>query len=106
LLALGLALDVPGFLSAGLPTPHAGAAIEQALGTDEWPALLQQVGAFALFITTLLGLTALVFARRRAGFFHTARGAIGVVGLLMAMLPIAAATHADAGWHGVQSLYD
>jgi hypothetical protein len=44
----------------------------------------------------VLGLAAMLFARRRAGFLHMARGTIGALGLLLATTPIYSVFHAHA----------
>jgi len=88
LLAIGLAIDVPAMFQAGIPDPSIARDIERKLGYDGWPDLLRRVGGGVCMLLMVLGVAAMLFARRRAGFLHMARGLIGAGGLLFATVPI------------------
>jgi hypothetical protein len=114
LLALGLAIDVPGMLYHGVPTMDIKRELEAhafAQFPDTWPQLLSKMAAVCIGVIMLLALTIQAFARQRGGVIHMIRGIVGAVGLMVAMLPlsVAVATHArwkDIGLAMSQKAYD
>ena len=104
LLALGLAIDVPGMLYNGVPTADIKRELEAnafANFPDDWPHLLRKMAAVCVGVVMLLALTIQAFARQRGGVVHMIRGIVGAVGLIVAMLPLAKAVSAHAPWREV-----
>jgi hypothetical protein len=107
LLALGLAVDVPGMLYNGVPTPDIKREVEAnafANFPDEWPHLLRKMAAVCVGVVMLLALTIQAFARQRGGVVHMIRGIVGAVGLIVAMLPLATAVSSYSPWVKVGAL--
>jgi hypothetical protein len=104
--AVALTVDLPGFVAAGLPDAHFARDVETKIfGYPEWPDLARRLGAASVGVTMLLGLAAMMFARRRAGSDHMARGAIGVGGILMALLPISRCIPTNTMWEEAAPLF-
>jgi hypothetical protein len=105
-LALGLALDAPGFFAAGLPQPSVARDIQQNLFQHpEWPSLMRTFGAAACGILMFIALCATVFARRRGGFGYILRGIVGSLGLLLAMLPLGSMVRTNEMWLSAAPLF-
>jgi hypothetical protein len=107
LVALALALDVPGMLYNGVPTPDVKRELEAhafAQFPDAWPHLLRKMSAVCIGVVMLMALTIQVFARQRGGVTHMIRGVIGAVGLIVAMLPLSEAVKTHSPWHKVGAL--
>jgi len=88
ILALGLAIDAPAALQNGLPDPSVAARIQEKLGYDQWPNLLRSLSKSVSVLFMVLGIAAMLLARRRGGFLHMSRGILGACGLLLATVPI------------------
>ncbi len=104
LAALALAVDVPGMLHAGVPTPEVKQDLEADFFSaipDQWPQLMRQAGMLAVGILVVASLTMLMFARRSFGVMHMLRGVVGVMGLLLAMVPLSQAFQRQGGWIGI-----
>ena len=103
LVALGLAIDVPGMLHAGVPTADVKRDLETSVfrDFDDWPRLMRQAAMLTLGILLVVALPLLMFARRNFGGVHMVRGTLGVEGLMLAMLPLSGAFQRQGGWKSV-----
>jgi hypothetical protein len=100
LASLGLALDVPGMLAAGVPTADAARELEANLFADipAWPNLMRKLAAASIVLIMFIALSVMVFARQKGGVMYMFRGVLGATGLLVAMWPLALTVQRHVSW--------
>ncbi|HOB73159.1 MAG TPA: protein kinase [Phycisphaerae bacterium] len=73
---------LPILVAAGFPDgPGSAAYFESTFGYEEWPRLLGQLGTILAVGLMLMGVIALVLARKAAGGAHILRAILGTAGL-------------------------
>ncbi len=86
--ALPVAADLPRMTASGLFGEGLARHLERELGGYRgWPQLASNIGMAVTVILGFLGTGILIVARRRGGFMHMARAALGAFGLLFAVCP-------------------
>ena len=84
-LALLAAIDLPGFIGAGLPEPNAAREITREFGFTRWPTLMRNwtwiVSHSTLFIAAIL----LIIARRQGGAAHMLRVIVALAAFALAV---------------------
>jgi hypothetical protein len=81
-LALGVALDLPGWLASGRVDPQVVQDLQRDFGTARWPSVMRTIGGIGLFVASVLASMILMLVRRRKGGVHMTRIVAGV-GLLV-----------------------
>ncbi|HEY2573893.1 MAG TPA: hypothetical protein VGH65_07480, partial [Verrucomicrobiaceae bacterium] len=79
MLALAVAVDVPGLLNSQLPDPAARTEMRRTFGRADWPRLMRDIGAAASFAAGIIATALMILGRKRSGFAHRFRVFIGVV---------------------------
>ncbi|MBN1816065.1 MAG: protein kinase [Sedimentisphaerales bacterium] len=79
---LATAVHVPDIIAAGFPDPHLSEEIGKALNTQNWPAMLAQIGPILTVLLFLLAATLLIIGRRNGGAMYILRALMGIFGLL------------------------
>lgn len=105
-LGVGLALDLPGAVAAGVIDPRLAEDIQNDVfqGDPTWPAMIYRL-EFATTAIVLLVATAVLFiARRRAGGWHIARAAMGMTWLLISLKILYESFHPKDAWLAVAPL--
>jgi hypothetical protein len=106
--AMLLAVDLPSFFAAGLPSPQFREQFARDLfGPNvprDWPALMRGVLIAVVSLLCLAALAALVFARRRSGALHLLRAVVGALGLFVAIAPFKGEFDAPTLWPDVGRL--
>jgi hypothetical protein len=82
LLALGVALDLPGWLASGRATPDVPRDLQEGFGTARWPNVMRTIGGVGLFVSAVLASIIFMLVRRRKGGVHMLRIVAGV-GLIL-----------------------
>jgi TM2 domain-containing membrane protein YozV len=89
LLSITIALDLPAFIGAGLPDRSLADELERnVFRMSNWQPLLMRLEVAVLGVLGILSLSAMILARRTAGFGHVFRGIVGSAILLAAVYPI------------------
>jgi hypothetical protein len=103
LLSVALAIDVPGMLAAGLPDPRIGNELARDVfaGSVNWPTLMRGMMWAAVSLLLSIGVTGVIFSRRRGGGAHMIRGVVGVLGVLLSLYPIFLAVTHSRLWTAV-----
>jgi len=82
LLALSVAMNVPGLFSSGALDARLPHDLEMAFGTRQWPRLMTESATAVCLVTSVLSLVFLLMARRNGGGAHVIRTVLGVLVLL------------------------
>jgi Protein kinase domain len=82
LLALGVALDLPGWLASGRVNPQVPHDLQEGFGTARWPNVMRTIGGVGLFVAAVLASIIFMLVRRRKGGVHMLRIVAGV-GLIL-----------------------
>jgi hypothetical protein len=82
LLALSVAMDLPGLFSSGVLDARLPHDLEMAFGTRQWPRLMTESATAVCLLTSVLSLVFLLMARRNGGGAHMIRTVLGVLVLL------------------------
>jgi hypothetical protein len=77
ILALGLALDLPGLAESSLVPVDVHRNMEKAVGSD-WPHLLREFGLVACIVCGWVALLLTILGRRRGGGLHLIRAILGI----------------------------
>jgi hypothetical protein len=84
MLAIALALDLPGWLASGRVDPNIPREMRRGIGVENWPFVLRSIGGVALFVAVCLALALIMWVRRARGTTHLLRGITGAALLLAA----------------------
>ncbi len=76
------ALHAPSIVAAGFPDPSVAQQLDKVFGYNQWPGLLEKLGAFFTGILLLLATVFEVISRRRHGAKHIMRALVGILLLL------------------------
>ncbi|MGD0767278.1 MAG: serine/threonine-protein kinase [Tepidisphaeraceae bacterium] len=82
LLALSVAMDLPGLFSSGVLDARLPHDLEMGFGTRQWPRLMTESATAVCLVTSVLSLVFLLMARRSGGGAHVIRTVLGVLVLL------------------------
>jgi len=86
LIALAVALHLPMLVAAGAPDPHLARELQELFGYAGWPQLLERIGFMLASVLLLFAGVFIILGRRQAGAAHIIRSAVGLLGLLLALL--------------------
>ena len=84
LVALGIAVDIPGMTAGGVFGSDVSREMEEEMGMADWPRLVRDAGIVLTVTLTLLAVVLLVLARKKAGPVHMFRAIVGPFGLQLA----------------------
>ena len=106
LIAVALALDIPGMIAAGVPDMKLATELQTKVfpGIEDWPRLLTKVASAVSVVLMMVGIVVMLFARRGGGVTHMFRGVIGAAGLLLAMGPLSERIRHQDTWNQVAAL--
>ena len=88
LLALSVAMDVPGLFASGVLDARLPHDLEMAFGTRQWPRLMMESATATCLVTSVVSLVLLLMARRHGGGAHMFRTVLGVGVLLGAAVTL------------------
>jgi hypothetical protein len=105
-IGLAMALDLPAFISAGLPVPQAATVVERDVfnGYPQWPQLVQRLAGLATIVFMTVAVNAMIIARRSGGLGHMVRGAAGAALLPFALMPLESVFQNSGLWPQVSLL--
>jgi len=103
LVGLAIALQAPVIL-AGIP--DVAEELNRAFGYSGWGPLLERIGICSAVILLLLGATFIIIARRHRGPAHIIRATVGLSGLFLALLFLAAAMPGELEARPAMALLD
>jgi hypothetical protein len=89
LIALAVAVDLPGLANTGSFDQRLPRDMTQTFGTVEWPRLMREIGTLGAFVIAVPALGLMLLGRRRRGALYMLRGLVGV-GLLFASIGVVA----------------
>ena len=96
LLALGVAIDLPGLFNSTLVDPGIPADMRQTFGHADWPRLIRAMGTAVSFVLATVSVIILLKVRRRFGPIHMLRAVAGPILLLMSIVML---SHSLPGWN-------
>ena len=85
IVGLGIALNLPTMIQAGLPEPGLAQELEREFGYAAWPSLVTRLSFVALGVLLLSATLALVVARRRVAGWHMIRSLVGPAGMMLSI---------------------
>ncbi|HZL37613.1 MAG TPA: hypothetical protein VFC78_20010, partial [Tepidisphaeraceae bacterium] len=100
LVALAVAVDVPGFFNGPWIDPDLHHELRRNFGSADWPRLLRDAGAILGFMLALPALLLLLLSRQSRGTPHMLRAIVGAAGLFGA---VAALGHVLPRWSQVMA---
>ena len=86
--ALAVALDLPGMMAGGIFGLDLAEEAEQALGMTDWGGLVCRIATLAAATLIVLAVIVMIIARRKAGFLHMFRAVFGSLVMFLSMLSL------------------
>ncbi|HTL29538.1 MAG TPA: serine/threonine-protein kinase [Tepidisphaeraceae bacterium] len=84
---LAYAVDVPSFISAGLLDPSLASQLHRdVFGNSDWGEPIERLVGAMTVAFMVLSMAFLTMARRNRGLLHMARGLLGLLGLISAIM--------------------
>ncbi|MFI5379186.1 MAG: serine/threonine-protein kinase [Tepidisphaerales bacterium] len=100
LLGLAAALDVPGFVGAGIPDPRLAQELNKQFGSTDWPSSLRVLGYVLAYAGMFFAAVLLMAGRRSRGPWHMVRVPLGIAGFLFGQYMLGVALFSRYGPNG------
>ena len=96
MMAMGVAIDLPGLFNSTLVDPEISADMHRTFGHADWPRLMRAMGTAISFLLAVVSVIILLKVRRRFGPMHMLRALAGPALLLMSIVML---SHSLPAWN-------